>query len=170
MEEREERRESDVSAGAGLSRIEALVKELESARSKARKVRTWITVLILAVVFVFIGLSARLYLQMKANSEDYVAAIQLKMASTAETLKGDLLVVVKNVLPDYRDAFEEHMETVGPEVLELVRPQTELFVENVIANMEETLSGRMETMAKGQEALIKQTFPELKDEQKIFQM
>ena len=167
MEEREGRREKEVPGGAGLSRIDALIRELEAARSTARKVRTWIIVLILAVVFVFVGLSARLYMQMKTNSEEYVAAIQLKMASTVETLGADVLVVVKNVLPDYREAFEAQMETTGPEIVAMIEPQTELFLENVAANMEETLSERMESMAKAQEALIKQTFPELRDEQKI---
>lgn len=176
MEDREERRGSDVSAGAGaeggarLSRIDALIRELETARSTARSIRICIMVLIVVVVLVFVGLTYRLYRQVKGNSEEYLAQIQLRMVDTADAMKRDLRGVARNVLPDYREALQAQMETTGPEIVALLAPQMELFIENVKANMDETFSERMMVMAKGQEAVIKQTFPELRDEQKVLRI
>ena len=168
----EERREGDVpGGGAGegaedaLSRIQSLVEELESARASARKARVWITLLIVVALLGFVGGLCGLIATFDRDA--LVAHVQVNMGRTFQEMGPRLLKGVESVSPEYQEAFRAELQEVGPKIAKRVEPELDKLMIAVRRQSEEILTKRMESMTKGHEALIRQTFPTLRDERNV---
>ena len=152
-------------------RVEAADKaarQITAAKRTGRRLRVVFVIGVLLVLF-FFGLA---FYSMAANLGRGV----MKPSPEIQNIIGGMVRddvapefqrAAESLLPTVRDVLTKKAKELMPKLMQEIRPQFELLVNNARREVEETLKSRLQSLAKKQESKLRDHFPELRDEKKV---